>query len=209
MKDENGKQEDGQGHSGILFNHAYGLMDIRDIDQLQLVRIRNPWGHGEWNGKFADEDEAWDDHKGLKGKLKYEFGNDGTWWMRFDDWCANYNKLYICKIFPNSWQQYSIHGEWKGNTAGGSYNVNVDRDEEKKDTNVHSDTNDRWFNNPQYLISVSKRTQVIISLMQEDETISKRPYIPVNFILVRVKNRRDRLWELDKDDLELEAADGL
>jgi len=45
--------------------------------------------------------------------------------------------------------------------------------------------------------------------MQEDETISKRPYIPVNFILVRVKNRRDRLWELDKDDLELEAADGL
>ena len=34
MKDDNGKQEEGQGHSGILFNHAYGLMDIRDIDTL-------------------------------------------------------------------------------------------------------------------------------------------------------------------------------
>jgi len=46
-------------------------MDVRDIDGLQLIRIRNPWGHGEWSGKFADEDEAWDDHKGLKEKLNY------------------------------------------------------------------------------------------------------------------------------------------
>ncbi len=43
------------------------------------------------------------------------------------------------------------------------------------------DTNDRWFNNPQYRITVTKKTQIIISLMQEDEKISTRKYIPVNF----------------------------
>jgi len=171
------------------------------------MRIRNPWGHGEWNGKFADEDEAWDDQKGLKEKLGYTFANDGTWWMRYDDWCANYNKLYICKIFPNTWQQFSIHGEWKGNSAGGPYPPSVDRDEEEKGGHTSNDTNDKWFNNPQYRLTVHKKTQIIISLMQEDEKIAKKPYIPVNFLVVRVKSKRDRLWELDKDDIVVEASD--
>ena len=70
------------------------------------------------------------------------------------------------------------------------------------------DTNDRWFNNPQFRITVTKKTQLIISLMQEDEKISKRPYIPVNFIVVRVKSKRDRLWEVDRDDIVLTAAEG-
>jgi hypothetical protein len=45
--------------------------------------------------------------------------------------------------------------------------------------------------------------------MQEDERISKRPYIPVNFIVVRVKSRRERLWEVDREDIVLEAAEGI
>lgn len=44
--------------------------------------------------------------------------------------------------------------------------------------------------------------------MQEDEKISKREYIPVNFLVVRVKSKRDRLWEVNKSDIVLEAADG-
>jgi hypothetical protein len=91
------------GNTGIEFNHAYGVLDVRDVDGLTLIRIRNPWGRGEWSGKFADEDEAWDDHKGLKEKLNYQFKDDGTWWMRYEDWSLNYNKLYICKIFPSNW----------------------------------------------------------------------------------------------------------
>ena len=56
---------------------------------------------------------------------------------------------------------------------------------------------------------MTKKTQVIISLMQEDVTLSKKPYIPVNFLVVRVKSKRDRLWEVDPDDIELEAARGI
>jgi len=70
------------------------------------------------------------------------------------------------------------------------------------------DTNDKWFNNPQYRLTVTKKTNVIISLMQEDFNISKRPIIPVNFLVVRVKSRRDRLWEVVKDDVVLDAARG-
>jgi len=45
--------------------------------------------------------------------------------------------------------------------------------------------------------------------MQEDEKISKRPYIPVNFLVVRVKSKRDRLWEIRKGYVVLEASEGL
>jgi hypothetical protein len=44
--------------------------------------------------------------------------------------------------------------------------------------------------------------------MQEDEITSKKPYIPVNFMLVRVKSRRDRLYEVNREDIVLEAAEG-
>jgi hypothetical protein len=56
---------------------------------------------------------------------------------------------------------------------------------------------------------VTKKTTLIISLMQEDEKVSKRDYIPVNFIVVRVKSKRDRLWEISKSDIVLEASTGL
>jgi len=44
--------------------------------------------------------------------------------------------------------------------------------------------------------------------MQEDFNISKRPIIPVNYLVVRVKSRRDRLWNIEKEDIVLEAAPG-
>ena len=53
VKDENGNKQDGAGQTGILFNHAYGILDVRELDGLQLVRIRNPWGQGEWTGKLS------------------------------------------------------------------------------------------------------------------------------------------------------------
>ena len=208
IKDEDGNQEEGMGNQGILYNHAYGILDIRVALGIQLIRIRNPWGFGEWTGRYADEDEAWDDSKGLKDALNYVFEDDGTWWMRYDDWYDNLNKVYVCKIFPATWQQYSISSQWEGNTAGGPYPPMVDRDET---TGIHTrlDTNDKWFNNPQFRLSVAKKTQIYISLMQEDEKISKKSYIPVNFLLVRVQSKRQRLWEVDKDDVVIEAGQGM
>jgi hypothetical protein len=171
------------------------------------MRIRNPWGHGDWTGKFADEDEAWDDNKGLREKLNYTtFKNDGNWWMKYDDWFQHYNRDYVCKILPSQWAQFSINNQWKGNTAGGNYPPAEIQDEENKDSRIKADTNDRWFNNPQFRLTLTKKTTLIISLMQEDEKISGRPYIPVNFLVVRAKSKRDRLYEVNKEDIVLESV---
>lgn len=205
---EAGDQHEVMGTAGILNNHAYGIMDVREIDTLQLIRIRNPWGRGEWKSTFADEDEEWDRHPGLKAKLNYQFSNDGTWWMQYADWILHYNKLYICRIFPEKWQQYSIDGQWEGKTNGGPCPPSIDRDEEVSDV-IKMDSDDLWFNNPQYRLTVKRRTQLFISLMQADEKTSNKPYVPVNFLVIKTKDRRNRIWEKDKDDVICEAAIGL
>lgn len=63
------------------------------------------------------------------------------------------------------------------------------------------DTDDKWFNNPQYRIKVSKRTTVIISLMQEDKRYAdaKNKFVSTNFIVVRCAGRNTRIWEMPED----------
>lgn len=57
------------------------------------------------------------------------------------------------------------------------------------------ESDDRWFNNPQYRIKVMKDTKIYISLMQADEKISGQPYVPVSFMIVATKSKSERVWE--------------
>ncbi len=68
--------------------------------------------------------------------------------MCWEDFYVNFNKIYVCKIFPKTWQQYAITDKWEGNSAGGPYPPLLDRDEECDKGNIVNDTNDKWFNNP-------------------------------------------------------------
>ena len=131
--------------------------------------------------------------------------------MRFEDFCANFTTVYLSKIFPSTWAQYSIPGEWNGNTAGGPYPMEdlkkPEENEEGKEPATPQDTNNKWFNNPQFRLSVKKKSKIILSLMQEDEKISKRDYIPINFLVVRIKSKKDRLWEIKREDIVLQAIE--
>ena len=207
MKEE-GEQGEEMGGDGIWNNHSYGIMDIRDTKNLRLIRIRNPWGEGEWKGTFGDEDEEWDKHRGLKDELNYEFGKDGTWWMAFEDWVKHYNRLYIGRIFPDKWHKFSIDGRWEGKTVGGCPPMTIDRDEEVAE-HIKMDSDDKWFNNPQYRITIKKKTHVFISLMQADQRLSGLQYIPCNFLVIKTADKKNRIWEKDKDDVIASAAEGM
>lgn len=47
-----------------------------------------------------------------------------------------------------------------------------------------------------------------MSVMQEDKKISEKEYIPINFLVVRIKSKKDRLWEINPNDIVLQAIDG-
>ena len=43
--------------------------------------------------------------------------------------------------------------------------------------------------------------------MQEDEKMSGKDYTPINFLVVRIRSKKDRLWEINRDDIVLQAVD--
>lgn len=100
-----GRDEGETDDKGIVPGHAYTLIAAREItnkdgDTERLVKLRNPWKRGEWNGKYSDADDAWTDE--LKEELEWSDENDGIFWMTFEDMCHNYDCIDICKIDDNN-----------------------------------------------------------------------------------------------------------
>jgi len=146
---------------GLLLNHAYSIITCVETPDVRLIRIRNPWGQGEWTGPWADESSEWT--KSLLAKLDYEFANDGTFFMCLEDFVKYFNRIYVLRSVTqekNEWQQQRFHGEWKGPSAGGCLN------------------NPGSLNNPQYaFITKEPDTQVFVNLSQPDlrYTLKKNP----------------------------------
>ena len=101
---------------GILAGHAYYILDVFEISKPRwikrkknrLLRIRNPWGRKEWNGKWSDDNVETKKNKELienelnkKYKVTHEKINlsqeDGTFHMCSNDFRKLSNKLFICK----------------------------------------------------------------------------------------------------------------
>lgn len=103
-----------QGQQGILENHYYSIIDMRDFpkDNLKLIRIRNPWGsEGVWTGPFCEEADDWEKYKAVKQELKNVQKTkkiDGSWWMSFTDFLQQFQEVAISKVFPETWDMYSI-----------------------------------------------------------------------------------------------------
>ena len=104
--------------------------------------------------------------------------------------------------------QYSIESQWQGKTAGNIcppkavYHLN-----DPKPEYIQLDSDERWFNNTQFRIKVFKDTKIYISLMQENEKLSRVPYIKTNFMVITARNKKIRIWERpDSNDIICDAA---
>ena len=45
--------------AGIVQGHAYSLLKVMEVDGHRLLCLRNPWGRGEWTGRWADNSKEW------------------------------------------------------------------------------------------------------------------------------------------------------
>ena len=161
-------------HTGILAGHAYSILDVFEIpkprsnknrNKSRLLRIRNPWGRKEWNGKWSDdsvetkknkeriENELNKRYKGTNEKINLS-QEDGTFLMCFSDFRNVFNKLFICKNFPSSYVGLRIFSKWTVNESGG---LPINSRQEKT-----------FYNNPQYYLNKKTDGMVTISLLQND-----------------------------------------
>ena len=62
-------------------DHAYSILDARQVGARRLVRLRNPWGRKEQSGTLSDADRTkWP--RIPKEKRLTSSENDGVFWIR-------------------------------------------------------------------------------------------------------------------------------
>jgi hypothetical protein len=110
---------------GINFNTSYTIYDVIQIDQHQLIKLRNPPGdHDSWKGDWSANSLLWS--KRLKYKCNYNVNAEGsslnandaidhnTFFMSFDDFLNIFRFLYVCKYYnPSKWLETKLNGIWK------------------------------------------------------------------------------------------------
>ncbi|RBQ95330.1 hypothetical protein VDGD_07732 [Verticillium dahliae] len=98
--------------NGIAMSHAYSILQSREESdeegrRVRLVKIRNPWGQrterglGEWAGAWSDGSKEWTPY--WLAKLGHEFGDDGVFWMSFDDMLQTFSHIHRTRLFDERW----------------------------------------------------------------------------------------------------------
>jgi hypothetical protein len=87
----------------LVYGHVYSITCVVEIRQNrahhQLIRLRNPWGNEEWNGRWSDKSKEWDTIAAATiEKLNVVLRDDGEFWMCYDDWKEHFELLYQCVL---------------------------------------------------------------------------------------------------------------
>ncbi|XP_013986495.1 calpain-9 [Salmo salar] len=164
-------ESEAQTASGLVKGHAYSITGLEEVNyrgkKVKLIRIRNPWGQVEWNGAWSDESREWNViDSSEKKRILQNSMDDGEFWMEFEDFKANYDKIEICNLTPDSltddtkrkWEVNMFEGNWiRGSTAGGCRNFI-----------------DTFWTNPQFKLILkhaddnNDKCSVVIALMQKN-----------------------------------------
>lgn len=117
---------------GLLNGHAYSFLGLGEVnlgkDKIKLVKLRNPWGRGEWEGPYGDRsderekfnkeiDEVFNKNERKQEQIDINF-NDGTFLMPYDAWFERFTNLFIAINFPSTWTGKKTQGKWSGDQGG-------------------------------------------------------------------------------------------
>ncbi len=94
---------------GLATNHAYTLIGAYETGGHRLVKIRNPWGSFEWNGKWNDNDPDWTDE--MKSDVNFSNGNDGEFFLSIEDFKEEFGDTTICACYDDYQFDSSEHRE--------------------------------------------------------------------------------------------------
>ena len=145
---------------GLVSRHAFTLIAAYEVKQydkeLQLVKIRNPWGYGEWNGNWSDKSELWTDD--IKMQVNFKINDDGIFYMSFDDFIKYYDELSLCAIMPDCNVKTFNYTISKNNDAPIVYNINL-----RKDTDLGISAVDKNWRMTRELINKSNPLFIMLA----------------------------------------------
>ncbi|XP_061192962.1 calpain-5-like [Saccostrea echinata] len=198
---ESSEEMEAATETGLVKGHAYGVTAVKNVplegsglfsffktEKIAMIRLRNPWGQGEWNGAFSDGSPEWQKiSKDDRDKIGLTFEEDGEFWMTFDDYCKYFVQTAICRVVNTSmfslsktWHEGLAHGAWKTpGRAGGCIN--------------HKET---FTKNPQFRFDITEDDdEPMFHLLQKtSRTATGDQEKTIGFSIFKVeKNRRCRI----------------
>ncbi|XP_073340053.1 calpain-1 catalytic subunit-like [Pagrus major] len=166
--------------NGLVQGHAYAVTGVKEVisrgQTVNLVRLWNPWGQGEWNGDWSDSSPLWQTVSPQDRETCLSICDDGEYWMPLKAFCEFYSELDVCCLCPDflngssscHWKTSFYEGRWvAGTTAGGCMN-----------------NRDSFWTNPQYRVKIDKllsecsaapdEKNMLVSLMQKPDKRNRR-----------------------------------
>ena len=104
---------------GLVDNHAYTLIGAYEVedkegDEVRLLKVRNPWGHGEWEGDWSDNSDKWTPE--LKIQLDLKEADDGIFHISVEDFVGNFHNTTIAKCVDGAHYTFQralmCRGDW-------------------------------------------------------------------------------------------------
>lgn len=94
--------------SGVVQGHAYTLLDANVLNfkgqQIRLIKLRNPWGQGEYKGIWSDHDPNWNQvDTNEKKRLGFHLDKeDGIFFMPYDNFWNEFRSITIAEVYDNA-----------------------------------------------------------------------------------------------------------
>ncbi|XP_032538542.1 calpain-13-like isoform X1 [Chiroxiphia lanceolata] len=156
--------------NGIVQGHAYtitGAVKIRYQNSWKhIIRIWNPWGHGEWKGPWSDESPQWDYVEPKYREALLRDKDDGEFWMSCEHFQEQFSWLYICNNTPT----FLDFGDQHCTTWSLERHISLWSPDPTTRRNYYSSAG-AVSTNPQYFFKVPdydpQTYNVVISLMQK------------------------------------------
>ncbi|PIK48449.1 putative calpain-9 isoform X1 [Apostichopus japonicus] len=204
--DQAGRGMEAVTNSGLVVGHAYTMTDVKKVNvstqsgkqKVRLIRLRNPWGQKEWNGRWSDKSNEW---KYINQKERDELGlvlsDDGEFWMQYEDFIQEFTRVDVCNLSPASmrgtrgnkkWIENIQQGRWqKGASAGGCRNFP-----------------DTFWINPQFALGLEEEDDP-----EDDDEEEDDPSIPKTggtFMVALMQKNRRKQRKMGIDNLTIGFA---
>ncbi|XP_050390157.2 calpain-9 [Patella vulgata] len=184
--------------NGLYMGHAYSITGIREVPfgrkSAHLLRLRNPWGRGEWKGPWSDSSpEIRSLPPAVKRDLEIGVQEDGEFWITYGDVIEQFDEIEMCHLQPDAlteeiaadenttpWNVTVYHDAWKrGITAGGCGNKPYQ---------------DLYWINPQFFIKLSLQDEdsrdgectLIVSLTEKEKNNQSK--IAIGFDIYKLRS---------------------
>ncbi|KAK3814530.1 MAG: hypothetical protein JOS17DRAFT_722698 [Linnemannia elongata] len=114
---------------GLVPTHAYAVLDLKEVQGLRLLQVKNPWSHKRWKGPFSHLDaDHWTDE--LKAELNFDQfaalkNDDGIFWIDYESVCSTFDTIHINWNLETLNHRAVIHAPWPCNYGPKRDNYNL------------------------------------------------------------------------------------